>query len=199
MSESRYSKIIQQLIRQGWIVQTDDLSNEVVCIRSAILHWDFMTWAERTYYSAKYGFNQRGILDIRVPQQTQRTTSLRVSGSSSLCDDIVVPELSQVGSNDRLRILLAQSRVAVARSSYDHTALEHLGPDGTTIITTEYLWGLPSLRRDGYIEDGILSWMNDTHAVGRFRWRLGALRHLGGPSDLLLKSWSKPRDLGEEG
>lgn len=152
MSESLYGKTIQQLIDQGWIVLTDGYSDELVGIRSIMWPWNSMTWAERTYYGAKYGFNHSGLLDIRVSQQTPRGTSLRFFWGPALGTNIVVPENSRVGSNNRLRMLLAQSGVAVDRSSYDDNALAHVGPDGTTVLTAEYLWGLPHLNHDSYLD-----------------------------------------------
>ena len=152
MSESLHGKNTQQLIDQGWILLTDKDSNELVGLRSVIWHWDSMTWAERTYYGGKYGFNPNGILDIHFSQQTPKVGSFGLSWSTALNKDIVVPESSLAGSNDRLRILLAQSRVAVEQSSHDGNTLAHFGPDGTVVLTDEYLWGLPYPNHDGYID-----------------------------------------------
>ena len=78
--------------------------------------------------------------------------SFGLSWNTALNSDIVVPESSVAGSNDRLRILLAQSRVAVEQSSYDGTTLAHFGPDGTVVLTDEYLWELPCPNQDSYID-----------------------------------------------
>ena len=64
MSNLAYGKTMEELVNQGWIIITDEDTDEIVGIRSVIQHWNSMTWAERTYYTAKYGFNEKGILDI---------------------------------------------------------------------------------------------------------------------------------------
>ena len=79
MSESLHGKTIQQLIDQSWILLTDEYSSELVGLRSVIWHWDSMTWGERTYYSAKYGFNPNGILDIHFSQQIPKVGSFGLS------------------------------------------------------------------------------------------------------------------------
>ncbi len=109
-----------------------------------------MTWAERTYYIAKYGFDENGVLNIRLLAPHKEAGHLGYSLLPSLADTITVPEQSQPSSNDRLQAVLLDSRVAVEVSRYDDAALAHIGPDGSAILTNEYLWGLPDPQDDSY-------------------------------------------------
>lgn len=153
MSTTLGGKTVQQLMARGWTVLNDASSNEFVGVRSDISQWNSLTWAERTYYGAKYGFNEWGTLEIWVSHQVAPTTSLHISAQSSPNQgDVVVPENRRRGSNRRLRALLQEGRVTVERSRYDDTALAHYGADGTTVITAEHLWGLPSRNRDTYVD-----------------------------------------------
>ena len=150
--ESLQKESIQALLDQGWVVLTDEYSDKIVGVRSVLWHWNSMTWAERTYYGAKYGFNQHGVLEILSPEYTPSIGSFRLPWDPGQGRGIVVPEARRTGSNDRLKSLLAQGRVVVEPSGYDDTSLAHLGPDGTSVITAEYLWGLPYPNHDSYIE-----------------------------------------------
>ena len=152
MSTSLHGKTIPELVDQGWIIIADEDTDEFVGIRSVIQNWTSMTWAERTYYIAKYGFNEKGILDIGLSEQFTEVGWPGLFFRPALGGEIVVPEKSQPGSNDRLLAILSQSRVAVGNSRYGDTALAHIGPDGTVILTNEYLWGLPDPRDDSYTD-----------------------------------------------
>ena len=152
MFTSLHGKTIPELVDQGWVIIADEDTDEFVGIRSVIQNWTSMTWAERTYYIAKYGFNEKGILDIGLSEQFTEVGWPGLFFRPALGGEIVVPEKSQRGSNDRLLATLSQSRVAVENSRYDDTALAHIGPDGTVILTNEYLWGLPDPRDDSYTD-----------------------------------------------
>ena len=152
MSNLAYGKTMEELVNQGWIIITDEDTDEIVGIRSVIQHWNSMTWSERTYYIAKYGFNEKGILDIGLSEQITAVGWPGLLLRPALGGANVVPEHSLPGSNDRLLAVLSRSRVAVANSRYDDTALAHIGPDGTVILTNEYLWGLLDPRDGGYTD-----------------------------------------------
>ena len=150
MPDLVYGKTAEELVNQGWIIIVDEATNEMVGIRSVIQNWESMTWAERTYYTAKYQFNKDGILDIRLPEQFAKVSSPVVVFRPASDAVIAVPQKKLPGSNDRLRAILSQSRVAVENSRYDDTGLAHIGPDGTAILTNESLWGLPDPQDDSY-------------------------------------------------
>ena len=166
-----YGKTMRELVNQGWIIITNEDSGEIVGIRSVIQHWTSLTWAERTYYTAKFGFDENGILDIGLSDLTTAVGWPGLFLRPALGGAIVVPEHSLPGSNDRLLIILSRSRVAVISSRCDDTALAHIGPDGTVILTNEFLWGLPDPRdgsytdvKEGYIchwEVSIATWCPD--------------------------------------
>ena len=60
MSNLAYGKTMEELVNQGWIIITDEDTDEIAGITSVIQHWNLpMTLAERTYYTAKYGFNEK--------------------------------------------------------------------------------------------------------------------------------------------
>lgn len=85
------------------------------------LEEDNLTWAEQTYYRAKYGYTRAG-----VP----------MAASSEMFRQLGVP-----GSNIRLQRILEDSRVSVV-GRRNSNALIHTGPDGSLIITNESGWGL---------------------------------------------------------
>lgn len=84
--------------------------------------WGNLTWAEQTYYRAKYG---NTVVSVPI---TDLSKMLRQPG---------VP-----GSNVRLQRILEDDRVNVV-SYRNRNALIHTGPDGSLIITNESGWGLP--------------------------------------------------------
>ena len=111
--------------------------------------WDSLTWAQQTYYWAKYGLTKTGNPDG--------------SPSNSL-SDINLP-----GSNDRLRTCLGQNGVAVEKRLSNDTLI-HTGPDGSVVLTNRIGWGLPfpepytlsAELDDGYMcfwEISIASWI----------------------------------------
>ena len=94
--------------------------------------WGNLTWAEQTYYRAKYGYTGTG-----VP----------ITYSSN-----VLGQLPVLGSNDRLQRILEDSRVNVD-SRRNINALIHTGPDDSVVITNESGWGLPHPEQSGiYME-----------------------------------------------
>lgn len=133
-------------------MRTDHNLNEDNAVRYVISHWEAMTWAEKIYYRAKYGFDHGGVLDIRISQHVPRNASLRTFWKPNSNSDDVLPIDSQVGSNDRLRLLLTETRLTAQRSTYDDTALVHLGPDDSSVITAEHFWGLPYSDRGTHVE-----------------------------------------------
>lgn len=145
-----YGKTLQELTNDGWIILANEEAPAIVGIRSVIRHWQSMTWAEQTFYTAKYGFNENGVLDIAIQAQIPTIGWAGFIYSPRQNDPIVLPKDSQPGSNDRLLAIVSRSRVAVANSRYDDDGLAHIGPDGTAILTNEYLWGLPDSRDDSY-------------------------------------------------
>ena len=150
MSNVAYGKTLQELVNDGWIILANEEADVIVGVRSVIRHWHSMAWAEQTYYTAEYGFNENGVLDIALQAQmpTIEWTGLIYGPRQNA--PTALPEESLQGSNDRLLAILSRSRVAVANSRYDDDGLAHIGPDGTVILTNEYLWGLPDLRDDSY-------------------------------------------------
>ncbi len=94
--------------------------------------WSDLTWAEQTYYRAKYGYTGSGV---------PITDSSKMFG-----------QLGVLGSNDRLQRILEDSRENVA-SHRSSNSLILIGPDGSIIITNEGGWGLPcSEQPDIYAE-----------------------------------------------
>ena len=150
MSKLFEGKTMSELVDQGWIIIADEDTNEIVGIRSVIQTWKSLTWAEQTYYRAKYGFNEAGILDIGLSGQVASTRKTGLFLRPLPHSEVVTPARSSPGSDDRLREVLAQSRVAVESLRYTD-GLTHTGPDGTVIITDEYLWGIP----DGHCGDEV--------------------------------------------
>lgn len=142
MSTLFEGKTMSELVDQGWIIIADDDTSEVVGVRSVIQTWKGLTWAEQTYYRAKYGFSEAGVLDIGLSEQAANTSRTGLFLRPLPRGEVVTPARSYPGSNDRLLKILAQSRVVVENLPYGD-GLVHTGPDGTVIITDEYFWGLP--------------------------------------------------------
>ena len=152
MSELFEGKTMPELVDQGWIIVVDEDTDEVVGIRSVIPTWKGLTWAERTYYRAKYGFDEAGILDIGLSKSAVAPDKMGLFLRPALQGKAVTPAKSRPGSNDRLREILAQSRAGVETLPYNN-GLAHTGLDGTTVITDEYFWGLPHPECSAEIAD----------------------------------------------
>ena len=110
---------------------------------------DSLTWAQQTYYWARYGLTKTGNSEDSPP--------------NSLSD------MNLPGSNDRLHARLEQNGVAVEKRVSKDTLI-HTGPDGSVVLTNRIGWGLPlpepytiSAELDGrymcFWEISIASWI----------------------------------------
>ena len=102
------------------------------------MEWHQLTWAQQTFYQAKYGISVADKAKVDLSELSR--------------DD------SQRGSNERLRGLLAQERVSLMTCHPEGTLL-HIGPDDSVVVTNGIGWGLPSSEGPGlYVElDGTYS------------------------------------------
>ena len=135
MPKSIYKMTIAELAERGWIIIHDNDTGEPTSIKSVIDQWSKLAWAKQTYYRAKYGFDEDGVLEIRLfdLRPTPRITFR--SRCDLFPDEFITPGGSMPGSNDRLRAILERSRVGVEGSNYDDTALAHTGPDNTLVLS----------------------------------------------------------------
>ncbi len=152
---TRYLPSIGELAKRGWkiIYNGDPADRTTVAIRSVIDKWGELTWAKQTYYRAKYGFNENGVLDIKLPLvKVHPGMNIGCFCRSPELGEFVTPDVSLPSSNNRLQAILEQSRIAVHPNRYDDTALMHVGPDNTLILTNAAGWGLPLTEPNGYAE-----------------------------------------------
>ncbi len=157
----------------GWIVELDDDTGDIVGVRSVVRHWSSLPWAEQTFYQAKYGFNEKGILYINMSKDKAKAARVGLALRPQPYGAIVVPPEQLSGSNYRLQAILSQTRAEVESYRYDYTALAHLGPDETVILTTELSWGLTSPRDNvrGEIDEKYLCfWENSAETWGLAPW-----------------------------
>ena len=148
LSDSVQNVSVAELLDLGWIVRVDDDTNEILGVRSIIRHWKSLPWAVQTFYRAKYGFSDSGRLYIDLSMgEAPLRSSLQVRRPSQL-GQIAVPPNQLPGSEERLRSILAKTRVRVADYHYDDVGLAHIGPDSSVILTLEFLWALASPRDD---------------------------------------------------
>ena len=141
---------IPELVKRGWIVICDDNTGEAVAVRSVIRQWPELTWARQTYYRAKYGFDANGVLDIGLGGRKTTPSASGCFFRNPVPGEFVTPDDRMPGSNDRLQEILAQSSVSAKRCRYDDTALRHIGPDSTAILTNAVGWGLPGAGAHDY-------------------------------------------------
>ena len=146
MSELLCNKTLEELVQEGWIVVVDEGTDEIVSLRSVVRQWKTLTWADQTFYRAKYGFDENGLLELDVSGKGTYVRTLGLVLRPQPHGSIVLPENHQSGSNVRLQRILTESRAEVINDRYDETALVHVGPDGTVVLTNEYLWGLAVAR-----------------------------------------------------
>ena len=111
-----------------------------------------MTWAQQTYYRAKYGFDENGVLDIALLGHKDTSNVTGRFFRNPIHGEFVTPDAASPGSNHRLQSALEQSRASVQLSRYDETALLHIGPDNTLILTNAAGWGIPLSEPRGYAE-----------------------------------------------
>jgi len=105
------------------------------------------------YYRAKYGFDETGVLDLILPlDKARRTLDSGCFRRNPEPGEFVIPDVALPGSNDRLRAILEQSRIAVHYNRYDDTALMHIGPDNSLILTNVAGWGPPYTEPYSYAE-----------------------------------------------
>ena len=71
MPKSIYKMTIAELAQRGWTIVHENDTGEPVAIRSVIDQWRDFTWAEQTYYRAKYGFDESGELKAAYMNSTQ--------------------------------------------------------------------------------------------------------------------------------
>ncbi len=150
---THYLPSIDELASRGWIIIYDEDSDDAVAVRSVIRRWSELTWAKQTYYRAKFGFDETGILDIGLPLvKAPHAMDCDCFSRNPKLGEFVTPDVSLPGSNNRLQAILEESRIAVNRNRYDYTALMHIGPDNTLILTNAAGWGPPLTEPHGYAE-----------------------------------------------
>lgn len=139
-----YDMTLPELIERGWLTTTDDKTGLTAAIRSTIPDWTKLTWAQQTYYKAKYRFNANGILEIELSEvRSQRENPVLNFVRDLVPDQNVTPDAALAGSNQRLKEYLENDRVNLEPRSYDETALVHIGLDGSAIYTNDAGWGPP--------------------------------------------------------
>ena len=152
---THYLPPIDELASRGWVIIYDEDADDAVAIRSVIRQWGKLTWAEQTYYRAKYGFDETGILDISLPlvkaAHSPRTGCFYPNANGNP-GEFPTPDVSMPGSDNRLKAILEKSRIAVHRNRYDDSALTHVGPDNTLTLTNAAGWGPPRTESYGYAE-----------------------------------------------
>ena len=162
-----YNMTIPQMIDRGWTIINDNETDRPIAIRSVIPDWSELTWAQQTYYRGKHRFDESGVLEIKLSELRSANKITIMDFSRDLFrDKYVTPDGSLTGSNERLRGILEQSRVDLEYSRYDDTALVHIGPDGTVILTNEAGWGPPS----HWPEDGFYFELDDSRTC---YWEIG--------------------------
>lgn len=162
-----YNMTISQMVDRGWTIINDTKTDRPTAIRSVIPDWNDLTWAQRTYYCGKYRFSQTGVLEIGLSELRNATEKVIMNFSRNLLQDkYVTPDGSLIGSNERLKRILEQSRVELECSKYDDTALVHIGPDGTAIYTNEVGWGPPY----HWLDDKFYFELDDYHTC---YWEIG--------------------------
>lgn len=139
---------LEELVDKGWIVRLDEDIDQIVGVRSVIQNWKHLSWAEQTYYRAKFGFDEAGVLDIDFLENAPDLRKPGLGLCPQFLGSIVTPSRQLPGSNDRLRSVLSQSKVDVEDYRYDEIGLVHFGPDGSVILTCEHLWALATPRDD---------------------------------------------------
>lgn len=152
---THYLPSVDELVSRGWIIIYDEDADDAIAIRSVIRQWDELTWAEQTYYRAKYGFDERGVLDISLPLVKTAPgprTGCFYPNTNANPGKFPTPDVSMQGSDNRLKAILEKSRIAVHRNRYDDSALTHVGPDNTLILTNAAGWGPPLTEPYGYAE-----------------------------------------------
>ena len=153
MPKSIYKMAIPEFAQRGWTIIHDKDTNEPTAIRSVIDRWNDFTWAKQTYYRAKYGFDDGGVLEISLFELLPANGTARKFHCDLFPDEFVTPDGRMPGANDRLREILERSRLEVDNRKYYDTSLVHTGPGGSLILTNEVGWGPPYTERDSnYVE-----------------------------------------------
>ena len=159
---------IRELIDQGWLAIYSEQGAAIVGIRSTADNWCDLTWAQRVFYRAKFGFDTKGVLDIPVSELFDPSRG-RDFYYREPDDEILIPDRPMPGSNQRLRGLLELGKVEIEAVGYDNEARLHIGHDGSAILVTEASWGLPIPNDIDYIEpdDKYMCYWDETN---RHNW-----------------------------
>ena len=153
MTQSILGIAVEELVERGWQIMYADHTGQPTAIRSAVEHWDDLPWAQQTYYRAKYGFTEAGLLAFNLSDLGSNSTASDLIHRPLSPDRNIAPDGNAAGSDDRLRAILGQSRVNVEPSRYNDNALIHTGPDDTAILTSMAGWGSVNVESSsGYAE-----------------------------------------------
>jgi hypothetical protein len=141
-TSTHYLLSIDEPVGRGWIVIYEEDHGDAIAIRSVIRQWCELNWANQTYYRAKYGFDKTGVLDLSLPLvKAPRSLDSGCFRRNFEPGEFVTPDVALPGSNARLQAILEQSRIEVHYNRYDDTALLHIGPDSSLILTNVAGWG----------------------------------------------------------
>lgn len=162
MVSSLFSKSISDLLAEAWILIYDEETDRPVGIGSVLGQWTGLNWAEQTYYRAKYGFNEVGILTIALSDILKSVDFPGFAFCPHLLRHVPLPEELMPGSNNRLRNILSGTRVDMMPNPCQDDSIVHFGPDKSTIVTNLSCWG-PSLgyRPFEIREDSMCYWEDD--------------------------------------
>ncbi len=140
------------LVERGWIVDRDPTTGGSAVIKSVIADWTELSWAKRSYYGGKYGFDDNGVLVFKLDRGTIGHLAKTIFLTEPEQQDYAIPSASMPGSDRRLRTMLESGGVVAESCRYDRSALIHQGPDGSRILTNVAGWGVPLSEPDGYVE-----------------------------------------------
>lgn len=165
----------EKLLDLGWAILKKDGpgpdSGRVVTILTRIPHWDRMTWAERIFHRASYGFNEKGELllkekSIEDPETMKAILNGKLRGAEPRTL-YAEPGWALPGADERLRKIL-QRHTNWEKDKHRENAVAWLGPDGSIIYTSEQGWGIPgmvelepTLHYEFGKRRGLCPWQND--------------------------------------
>lgn len=145
---------ISELVNQGWKVAFDDFEDRGPLLAISVLkNWKQLSWAQQTFYRAKYDFSDEGVLEIGLTGESAITI-----GAASYAfrptspSEPALPPARLPGANDRLREMLSPNNIKRELNRYTRQGLACTGPDGSVLLTSEYGWGVAVTSDDSYTE-----------------------------------------------
>ena len=143
MQETRLDEA--KLESMGWSLVRGPGPGKMLSLSTQIPHWGTMSWAERIYHQARYGFDRQGTLfmfDRGLRNREVESALLSAARHERQGRAYVIPGGTIPGSDERLRKLLQDHLVRELMKARENSIV-WIGHDDSILLTCPEGWGVP--------------------------------------------------------